>query len=1365
MERCYSKTKSADIKNRNSLFAKDAPAIIKDLIYFIIKGSTVKLILLLSALSNSVFVYSKNPENPSSKPANWPQSVLSGCTPAKSSTELQLNNVRTLIHTGGDMWWDLVQTPRYEIPKGSGKHSLFAGALWMGGLDVNGQLKLAAQMYRTTGVDYWTGPLSKNFASTDANTCAKWDKHFVITRAQVDEFIAWFNASQTPDPSDDAEFIGYQIPEIILNWPAHGDVAAGQDYYLAPFFDRNGDGTYNPYDGDYPLYDVNNSIDCKTDRTERLYGDQTLWWIFNDKGNVHTETGGSPIGMEIHAQAFAFATNDEINNMTFYNYRLINRSTFTLTNTYFGVFTDPDLGLYNDDFVGCDVGRGLGYCYNGNEVDGTGGVNQYGIQPPAIGVDFFEGPYQDNDGIDNAFGIGFNEALNGLGYGDGIVDNERFGMRRFVYFNNDASVIGNPVTAADYYNYLRGFWKDGTKMVYGGNGHISDPKADINTPCDFMFPADSDQQYNWGTQGKPMPYWSEESEGNLPLDRRFVQSAGPFVLQPGAVNDITVGVVWARATSGGPFASVAKLKAADDKAQALFENCFRVLNGPDAPNVKIVELNRELILHISNVAGSNNFNEQYEEVDPQIPEFVIDVNTNYVLDPLTGQYNQVVTKDTVYNDRKYRFQGYQIFQLKDATVSPEELYNPDRARLVAQCDLKDSVAQLVNFDFNEEINANIPQEMVNGQNQGIRHTFRITEDKFAANDKRLVNHKTYYYMAIAYGYNSFKKYDPNDPMQLDGQKKPYKQSRKSLTGAIRSYAGVPHITSPGGLQINSEYGEGPFITRLEGTGNGGRAVSMTEESEREVFEKVNVGKVTYQKGKGPVNVYVVDPLVVPDAEFELRFNVIGNAVDTARWTLKNLTTGEEVKSDRTITVGNEQIIPKWGLAVFITQSKNAGKEPNDGNGFIESTITFADAGKRWLTGVSDADGASERNWIRSGTFTDPNIGVYNDYLNKDPKEVYEKVVNGWWAPYSLVSYPQVANNQTYNASGPGLNALTINLANLNFIKSVDIVITADKSKWTRCCVIENNAFTNLAQGGAVKNMLRKAPSVTKSGQPDGTGTMGMGWFPGYAICQETGQRLNMAFSEDSWLAADNGRDMIWNPSSTELSQLFDPIYGAKHFIYVFDNNGTGPNDMPAYDEGKWMYERLTAAAANANPATTPDARNVWRSCMWVGWPLLEKDQKLLDTDVRISIKVNREYARYDTGNNENDRWPLYRFDTRDMAVVHKNQALSEDALQLINVVPNPYYAFSEYEKNQLDNRIKIVNLPQECQVSIYTMNGTLVRRFNKADSKTSLDWDLKNQANIPVASGIYLIHVDVPGVGQKVVKWYGVMRPVDLDTF
>jgi hypothetical protein len=43
--------------------------------------------------------------------------------------------------------------------------------------------------------------------------------------------------------------------------------------------------------------------------TKYLKGDQTIWWVFNDKGNVHTETGGESIGLEIRAQAFAFLNN------------------------------------------------------------------------------------------------------------------------------------------------------------------------------------------------------------------------------------------------------------------------------------------------------------------------------------------------------------------------------------------------------------------------------------------------------------------------------------------------------------------------------------------------------------------------------------------------------------------------------------------------------------------------------------------------------------------------------------------------------------------------------------------------------------------------------------------------------------------------------------------------------------------------------------------------------------------------------------------------------------------------------------------------------------------------------------------------
>ena len=128
--------------------------------------------------------------------------------------------------------------------------------------------------------------------------------------------------------------------------------------------------------------------------------------------------------------------------------------------------------------------------------------------------------------------------------------------------------------------------------------------------------------------------------------------------------------------------------------------------------------------------------------------------------------------------------------------------------------------------------------------------------------------------------------------------------------------------------------------------------------------------------------------------------------------------------------------------------------------------------------------------------------------------------------------------------------------------------------------------------------------------------------------------------------------------------------------------------------------------------------------------------------------------------------PVYEFTTRNLVPLTNSQEAADSALALINVVPNPYYAYSAYEENQLDNRIKITNLPENCEVKIYTVGGQLVKTIRKDDPNiTSVEWGLKNEFNIPIASGLYIIHVNVPGVGQRVLKWLGVMRPIDLDTF
>ena len=101
-----------------------------------------------------------------------------------------------------------------------------------------------------------------------------------------------------------------------------------------------------------------------------------IFWIYNDQGGgaSHANTKGNAIQMEIQVQAFGYVTNDELNDMTFQRYKLINRATEYIDSTYFAMWADPDLGCYLDDYIGCDTVRDLMYVYNQDAVDGQPGL-------------------------------------------------------------------------------------------------------------------------------------------------------------------------------------------------------------------------------------------------------------------------------------------------------------------------------------------------------------------------------------------------------------------------------------------------------------------------------------------------------------------------------------------------------------------------------------------------------------------------------------------------------------------------------------------------------------------------------------------------------------------------------------------------------------------------------------------------------------------------------------------------------------------------------------------------------------------------------------------------------------------------------
>jgi hypothetical protein len=110
--------------------------------------------------------------------------------------------------------------------------------------------------------------------------------------------------------------------------------------------------------------------------------------------------------------------------------------------------------------------------------------------------------------------------------------------------------------------------------------------------------------------------------------------------------------------------------------------------------------------------------------------------------------------------------------------------------------------------------------------------------------------------------------------------------------------------------------------------------------------------------------------------------------------------------------------------------------------------------------------------------------------------------------------------------------------------------------------------------------------------------------------------------------------------------------------------------------------------------------------------------------------------------------------------VNTEQAKSQ--LDNIYVVPNPYIGYSVIEPtNRLpgttrgERRVYFENLPQKCTIRIFTLSGTPVKTIEHNNSMESGReyWNLLNQDGFSVAYGVYIAHIDAPGIGEKLIKF------------
>ncbi len=111
-------------------------------------------------------------------------------------------------------------------------------------------------------------------------------------------------------------------------------------------------------------------------------------------------------------------------------------------------------------------------------------------------------------------------------------------------------------------------------------------------------------------------------------------------------------------------------------------------------------------------------------------------------------------------------------------------------------------------------------------------------------------------------------------------------------------------------------------------------------------------------------------------------------------------------------------------------------------------------------------------------------------------------------------------------------------------------------------------------------------------------------------------------------------------------------------------------------------------------------------------------------------------------------------------------ALAKADVSLINVYPNPYFGFNQKEPNKYTKFVTFSHLPQKATLSIVNLAGVRLRKLVKNDASQYLTWDLKNESGLPVASGMYVVYIDLGGsLGTKILKLAVIQELQQLDKY
>lgn len=608
-----------------------------------------------------------------------------------TQTIMDVNNITSWISViaspGGLGWPPLIRNSwNGTFPRGSGVGMIYREGLMIGGLVNDGSLPVL----RAQGVFYRTSMIPGKIIAqgqaenpSDPNVRRVWRVRPDYKTADLRADAAEFFQKPLKDVTDaDVAAVRQQYENDWMDWPASKG---------APWYTTTGPDAYQVKYG--PGFDPNNP-----NHVPGIPGaHQTVWTVANDlNSDVGIQVFGSPsIGLELQVTEWAYSVSNPLNNIIFQQFRIIYKGTATsnpgsrIDSMYIVKWSDPDLGNYSDDLAGCDSVLGLGFVYNANTVDAE--YQALGYPAPAVGFDFLQGPaYYTGNPNDSA--------VIGLKWRKGYKYWSENALSAFVFFAAGTG-ISDPTNQYEWYNLMRAGLP---RPAYPDYRPFWTAFRD-GYPTRYAVAGDPVTRTGW-IDGREIP----------PGDRRIVLVTGPFSMSLGDTAEIVVALIGAMGADN--ISSVQVLKYYDSYAQFAYDNLFVLPSPPPSPNVKVAQLDRQIVLN-------------------------------------WGWDEKSVNSIENFNSAGFSFEGYNVYQLPSPNASLSE------AVKIATYDLVNDVTVILDRTIDPKTGVLLLVPVQTGSNSGIKRYIDLKTDY--VRQRPLVNGQTYYYAVTAYAYNP----DPTSPFR------------------------------------------------------------------------------------------------------------------------------------------------------------------------------------------------------------------------------------------------------------------------------------------------------------------------------------------------------------------------------------------------------------------------------------------------------------------------------------------------------------------------------------------------------------------------------------------------------------------------